>query len=387
MAHSNNPPPPATGYQWLTLLIRVIAEHASVDPPLTTLSRALGKTDSFAHEVLRQLLRRTSPPHGRRPACAVSSRIVFRWFLDRGDPQHPGDARERLRVLMDARRDPMEALEMLVCFHFAMGSCEAAARVDLVGDVLAKVQSEADVVRRKRLKGLLQHAIVDYAMNLEEMLGAEATVRAFDAADLVYNAATSVEAAGAPRAGVIAMLEDLRPRSIEAFGLATYALVARLGALPGLAQSARSYLEYLEDQHAEALRDLPRLALAEHAAQFDHSEDLAAVLRGRSEPAIDLLALLEQALSVVGRGALRRRRRDERARTRWKADEVRRVVRRFQAWAFTHDCCRMLAPLFDARARPTNLTRDVGKLATWATREPLDSAIGAMLTRDLYVIE
>jgi hypothetical protein len=379
--------PPATSYQWLTLLFRILAQSANEAPALTLLSRALGKTDSFAHEVLRQLLHRGDLPHGRRASTGSSARQVLRWFLPREDARHPGDAHARLDWLMASFRTPMEAFEMLVCFHFAMASCDPPAREELVRDVLDWIAREPRTVRCRRLKGLLQHAMVDAALNLADELAKPAVAESYDDADLIFNMATSLEAAGAPHDGVLRRLIDLRGRSREIFALCSYLLTVRLGSLPGLAFGGRMYLDYLRDHYGEELRRAPAQPLAKCAAEFDYSEDLAGILERRGDCEVDLLALFEQTLSLVARGALRRRRTDEDARTRWSKEEVRVAARRFQAWSLTHEICRLMAPSFDVRAPATSLTDNMARLATLAMSRPLDEALGGMFVNELYVIE
>jgi len=378
---------PATKYQWIAMLLWTLARHASVAPPLTVLSRALGRSDSFAHEVLRQLLRRRDPPHGRRASRGVDSCTAWRWLLLPDDPRYPGHVDRRLQELMTSFGSPMEAFEMIVCFHFVMESCDAPARVALAGEVIRRLTLEPSDVRARRLKGLLQHAMADHGMNLQEALLDPPVARMYEEADILFNVATGVEASDGPRDEVLSGLAALSGRSLEAFVLASFLLVARLGALPGLALSGRAYLHHLERSYAASLRHVPVQPCADYAARFDYGEDLACVLRARKEAEVDILPLLEQALSIAGHGALKRRRRAGPELTSWTKEEARRAVRKFQAWALTHHYCRLLVPILDLRNERSELARDVARLARWASQGPLDQAIGEMLVADLFVTE
>lgn len=276
---------------------------------------------------------------------------------------------------------------MLVCFHFVMESSDAITRSRLVRDVLRRIVVEQNEARMRRLKGLLQHAMADYSINLQGELLDPAVARTYEDADLLFNLATGVEAASAPCSEVISGLAALHDRSEEAFVLASFLLVVRLGALPGFAPSGRKYLDHLRERYAETLRNVPAKACAEYAAQFDYGEGFARVLDGRAEATVDVLPLLDRALSLSGCGTLKMRHPSGAEGTSWSKEEVRRASRRFQAWALTHHGCRLLAPILDLHKERSELAQDVARLARWATHWPLSQAVGDMLVQELFVVE
>ncbi|WP_437288359.1 hypothetical protein [Sorangium sp. So ce406] len=373
---------PTTKYQAMTSLFWMLARHACVDPPLTQLSRALQRADSFAHGVLLQLTDRRAHPHGRRSAQGVDFRPVLQWFHP-GGPGRARDALDRFRQRSSTLSTPVEAFEGFVCFHIAMASSDAPGRMSLVEEVFARVAEAPEGSDRRRwLKALLQHAMTDFSLSLHEELLSPAVAACYEPADYLFTVATGLVASRAPLDPLRPRLRSLREASVAQFVLAVFQLVVRLGALPGLAHDARWLLDLAEREHADVLRRIPAQACAEYAMPWDYGADLAERLRLRGEEHLDVLPLFRWALSLVSGGKVRRRRGAEMGV--WTVDDARAASRRFTAWGLAHECCRLMAPTFDVRNERCELASDIAKLAQVMSRTPLTYAIGDVVLNELF---
>ncbi|UQA57088.1 hypothetical protein [Polyangium aurulentum] len=373
---------PATKYQAMALLLWLLARHAKVDPPLTQMSRALRRADSFAHGVLEQLLERRTRYRKHAARDGIDFRSVLRWFAPGGDARAYA-ARARLDELMSSADAYVQGFEGFVCWHVCMSSLSREEQLEMTHGVLNRIAAgTADPGRERWLKSLVQHAMLDCALNLREEFEEPAVLARYEPVDHLFQIATGLAATGAPPEALASAIAAMRARSVEQFVLAAQLLVVRMGALPGFALIGRGYLHMLEQMHGDVLRHAPSLTCAEYAAQFDYGADFAAVLRTRDEGEVDLVPLFERALCLVGRGATRRRRGTSDGG--WRKDDVRRISRLFSTWGFAHECCWLFGPAFDVHNESSAIAKEVAALARLFSDTSLNKMLGELILTELF---
>jgi len=373
--------PPSTKYQAMAFLLWLLARHANVDPPLTQMSRALQRADSFAHGVLKQLFQRRTSSREHAPARGVDFRSTLRWFAP-GGTARASRARARYRELEACADSYVQGFEGFICFHIHMGSTGPDEQRAIVRDVLSRIAAGGcDVGRLRWLRSLLQHAMLDHGLAFEEDLSDPAVACQYEPADHLFQLATGLATQGAPPEALSTKLRAIRSSSVEQFVLAAHMLVVRMGALPGMALVGRGYLRLLERDHGDLLRRVPAQACAAYAEQFDYG-GFADVLRARGNRDVDVLPLLESALCLVGRGETRRRRGADDGG--FDKEDARRVTRLYSTWGLAHECCRLLAPAFDVRNEDSEMAREVAALARLLSESPLNETMGELVLTELF---